>query len=234
MFSTSNRRPPSLHLCRGAREAAVSPTSRTASARQVKRTTGAVGVRGLERGQEQSVRPSPSVIQLARCRWIIGRPKIFQPVPQEMPHPKNGTRTRGQARGCLSLRKHLPEPVYPSMGRARIRTVSSSIETIGRDCSEAFHAAYRVACRTSSSSNSGYASSTSSMIAPPAIILRTTPTVVRIPRMVGCPRHTAGSISIRSRGGRSVGLGELISTTVCAICGTRGQHDGFIALTGHE
>jgi len=82
-------------------------------------------------------------------------------------------------------------------------------ETIGRDCSEAFHAAYRIACRTSSSSNSGYASSTSSMLAPPAIILRTTPTVIRIPRMVGCPRHTAGSISIRSRGGTSIGLREI-------------------------
>ena len=47
------------------------------------------------------------------------------------------------------------------------------------------------------------------MLAPPAIILRTTPTVIRIPRMVGCPRHTAGSISIRSRGGTSIGLREI-------------------------
>ena len=155
------------------------------------------------------MRPSPSATWRPRCRWRMGRPKIFQPVPQEMPPSTNGTRTRGQARGCLSLRKHLPEPVYPPMGKARIRTVSSSIETIGRDCSEAFHAAYRIACRTSSSSNSGYASSTSSMLAPPAIILKTTLTVIRIPRMVGCPRHTAGSISIRSRGGTSIGLREI-------------------------
>ena len=75
------------------------------------------------------MRPSPSATWRPRCRWRMGRPKIFQPVPQEMPHPTNGTRTRGQARGCLSLRKHLPEPVYPPMGRVRIRTVSSSIVT---------------------------------------------------------------------------------------------------------
>ena len=75
------------------------------------------------------MRPSPSATWRPRCRWRMGRPKIFQPVPQEMPHPKNGTRTRGQARGYLSLRKHLPEPVYPPMGRVRIRTVSSSIVT---------------------------------------------------------------------------------------------------------
>ena len=146
-----------------------------------------------------------------------------------MPHPKKGTRTRGQARGCLSLRKHLPEPVYPPMGRARIRTVSSSIETIGRDCSEAFHAAYRIACRTSSSSNSGYAPSTSSMLAPPAIILRTTPTVIRIPRMVGCPRHTAGSISIRSRGGIHRSQGNRRSHIIIVFCGIRSRLDRFAA-----
>lgn len=80
--------------------------------------------------------------------------------------------------------------------------------------SDTSHAAYRIAWRTSSASSSGYASSTSSTDRPPASIRRMTLTVILVPRMVGCPRHTRGSLTIRSsRAGR-----VWSSTTVPPLC----------------
>ncbi len=62
------------------------------------------GRRGGERGQERSVRPSPKAMRRPQCRWMIGRPKIFQRLPQSTPCHANWARTRGHARRRRSSR----------------------------------------------------------------------------------------------------------------------------------
>ncbi|MCS4054567.1 hypothetical protein GGQ06_003176 [Salinibacter ruber] len=50
------------------------------------------------------MRPSPKAMRRPQYRWMIGRPKIFQRLPQSTPCHANWARTRGHARRRRSSR----------------------------------------------------------------------------------------------------------------------------------